>query len=124
MFECHVGGADSRGASVSAEYESTDDLRSDFSGGIREVAGGGDGGALGPKGGMAVGMLFVLCFGWVNSSEEGAGLRRDGGDGRDGWGSCGGVNVGDPCSSRLRRDLSCPGYSGAIALPCGLSSSF
>lgn len=54
-------------------YESTDDLRDDFSEGIEEVADGGDGGAPGPKDGMAVGMLLVLGFGWANGPEEGAG---------------------------------------------------
>ena len=54
-------------------YDSTDDLRDDFSGGTGEVADGGDGGAPGPKDGMAVGMLLVLGFGCANGPEEGAG---------------------------------------------------
>jgi len=54
-------------------YESIDDLRDDFSGGIGEVVDGGDGGASGPKDEMAVGILLVLSFGWVNDPEEGAG---------------------------------------------------
>lgn len=54
-------------------YESTDDLLDDFSGGTEEVADGGDGGAPGPKDGIAVGMLLVLGFGWANGPEEGAG---------------------------------------------------
>jgi len=49
------------------------DLHDDFSGGTGEVAVGGDGGALGPKDGMAVGMLLVLGFGWAKGPEEGAG---------------------------------------------------
>jgi hypothetical protein len=54
-------------------YESTDDLRDDFSWGIVEVVDGGDGGAPGPKDGMAVGMLLVLGFGWAKGPEDGAG---------------------------------------------------
>ena len=54
-------------------YEPTDDLCDDFSGGTGEVADGGDGGALGPKDGMVVGMLLVLGFGWAKGPEEGAG---------------------------------------------------
>lgn len=47
-------------------YESIDDLHGDFSGRIGEVVDGGDGGALGPKDEMAVGILLVLSFRWVN----------------------------------------------------------
>ena len=54
-------------------YESTDDLRDNFSEGTEEVADGGDGGVLGPKDGMVVGISLVLSFGWVNSPGEGAG---------------------------------------------------
>jgi len=54
-------------------YESTDDLCDDFSGVTGEVVDGGDGGAPGPKDGMAVGILLVLSFGWANGPEEGAG---------------------------------------------------
>jgi len=72
-FECEAGGVGSWGGSVGVGYESTDDLRDDFSGGIRVVVDGGDGGAPGPKDGIAVGMLLVLGFGWANGPEEGAG---------------------------------------------------
>ena len=72
-FECEAGGVGSCGPSVGVGYESTDDLRDDFSGGTVEVADGGDGGAPGPKDGMAVGMLLVLGFGCANGPEEGAG---------------------------------------------------
>ena len=61
-FECEAGGVGSCGPSVGVGYESTDDLRDDFSGGTVEVADGGDGGAPGPKDGMAVGMLLVLTM--------------------------------------------------------------
>jgi hypothetical protein len=44
-------------------YESTDDLRDDLSEGTEDMVDGGDGGAPGPKDGMAVGMLLVLGFG-------------------------------------------------------------
>jgi hypothetical protein len=54
-------------------YESTDDLYDDFSGRTGEVADGRDGGAPEPKDGMAVGMLLVPGFRWVNGSEDGAG---------------------------------------------------
>jgi hypothetical protein len=54
-------------------YESTDDLRDDFSGGTGEVVDGGDGGAPGPKDGIAVGILLVLGFGCAKGPEEGAG---------------------------------------------------
>jgi len=50
------------GMSVGVGYDSTDDLREDFSGGIEGPgsAGGGDGGALGLKDGMAMGMSLAL----------------------------------------------------------------
>ena len=54
-------------------YDSTDDLRDDFSVGTEEVDDGGDWGATGPKDGMAVGMLLVLGFGCANGPEDGAG---------------------------------------------------
>jgi hypothetical protein len=44
-------------------YDSTDDLRDDFSGEVEVVVDGGDGGAPGPNDGMAVGILLVLGFG-------------------------------------------------------------
>ena len=44
MFECDEEGVGSRGTSVGVEYESTDDLRNDFSGGTGEAVDGGDGG--------------------------------------------------------------------------------
>jgi len=44
-------------------YESTDDLRGDFSRGT-EVADSGDGDIAGPKDRMVVGMLLVLGFRW------------------------------------------------------------
>jgi hypothetical protein len=50
-----------------------DDLHDDFSEGIEEIVDSGDGGAPGPKDGIAVGMLLVLGFGCANRSEEGAG---------------------------------------------------
>ena len=61
------------GTSVGVEYESTDHLRDDFPREIEEVVDGGDGGAPGPKDGMAVGMLLVLGFGCAKGLEEGAG---------------------------------------------------
>lgn len=54
-------------------YDSTNNLRNSFSGGTVKVTEGGDGGALEPNDGMAVGMLLVLGFGWVSGPEEGAG---------------------------------------------------
>jgi len=72
-FECDEGGVGSWGTSVGVGYESTEDLCDDFSWGIEEVVDGGDGGAPGPKDGMAVGMLLVLGFGCANGPEEGAG---------------------------------------------------
>ena len=66
---------------MGVEYNSTDDCREDFSDGIVEAAEGRDGGAPGPKDGMAVGMLLVLGFKCANDSREGAGgcngLDRD-----------------------------------------------
>lgn len=53
-------------------YKSTGDLHDNFSGGIEEVADGGDGDVAGPRGGMAVGMLLVLGFRQANGPEEGA----------------------------------------------------
>ena len=41
--------------------------------GTKEVVDGGDGGAPGPKNGIAVGMLFVLSFGCAKGPEVGAG---------------------------------------------------
>lgn len=54
-------------------YESTDDLRDDFSGVTGEVVDGGDRGTPGPKDEMVVGILLVLGFGWANGPEEEAG---------------------------------------------------
>ena len=68
-FESDEGGVGSWGTSVSVGCKSTNDLRD---GGIEEVVDGGDGGAPGPKDGMAVGMLLVLGFGWAKGPEEGA----------------------------------------------------
>ena len=64
---------ESWGGSVGVGYDSTDDLRDDFSGGIEGVADGRDGGALGPNDGTAAGILLVLGFGWVNGHKEGVG---------------------------------------------------
>ena len=72
-FECEEGGVGSWGGSEGVWYESTDDLRDDFSAGMRVFVDGGDGGAPGPKDGIAVGMLLVLGFGWAKGPEEGAG---------------------------------------------------
>jgi hypothetical protein len=72
-FEWVAGGVGNWGTSVGVGYESTEDLRDDFSVGIKVVADGGDGGAPGPNDGMAVGMLLVLGFGCANGPEEGAG---------------------------------------------------
>jgi hypothetical protein len=72
-FECEAGGVGSWGPSVGVGYDSTDDLRDDFSEGIVEVADGGDAGAPGPNDGMAVGILLVLGLGCANGPEEGAG---------------------------------------------------
>ena len=72
-FEWEAGGVGSWGTSVGVGYESTDDLRDDFSEGIKVLADSGDGGALGPNNGMAVRMLLVLGFGCAKGPEEGAG---------------------------------------------------
>jgi hypothetical protein len=71
------------GTFIGVGYESTDDLRDEFSKRIREVADDGDGGTLGPDDGMVVGMLLVLGFGCAKSPEEGE--ARCGGWGRVLW---------------------------------------
>ena len=48
------------------------DRLDDFSGGTGVVVDGGDGG-VGPNDGMAVGLLFVLGFGWAKGPLDGAG---------------------------------------------------
>ena len=65
-------GVGSWGTLVGVGFESTDDLRNDFSWGIEEVVNGGDVGAPGPKDGMVVEMLLVLGFGYAKGP-EGAG---------------------------------------------------
>jgi len=72
-FKCDEGGVGSWRTSVGVGYESTDDPCDDFSGGIEEVVDRGDGGAPGPKDGMAVRMLLVLGFGCAKGPKEGAG---------------------------------------------------
>jgi hypothetical protein len=69
-FECDAGGVGSWGTSVGVGYDSTDDLRDE---GTEEVVDGGDGGAPGPKDGIAVGILLVLGLGCAKGPEEGAG---------------------------------------------------
>lgn len=49
----------------------TNDCCEDLSNGIKDVADGGDGGALGPKEGMVVGMLLILNFRCVKDPKEG-----------------------------------------------------
>ena len=65
------GGVGSWGTLVGAGYESTDDLRNDFSGGIEEVVNGGDVDAPGPKdcGGNVTGTRFRMREGARRSWE-------------------------------------------------------
>jgi len=54
-------------------YKSTKYLHNDFSRGIGVFVDGGDGGAPGPKDGIAVGILLVLGLGCAKGPDEGAG---------------------------------------------------